>query len=1326
MAVLAAVAAPFVPTLPAEAGTNTSVTPSIPNTTTVVQVGQTNLPSSIRIANNNDSPNGGESNIVSQIFLTPSCGGGPLSQNPPCALADADPGVFTLSTTGLGRPGTVCGNLPFTITPQNDATGSYIVARSDALPVTLAPLSDPANNACIIDFSANVVKGPTKDARTDLDGFQTRINVWVPFVTSAGNNADSTGSQTDTVLRAPVTLTTQASTNQTDLQPGSTVFDAATVNGVAGSPVPTGTVTFTLVGPGPDAGCTAPVVGSPSTVAVGQPSASYVVNTPGAYNFVATYSGDVNYAPVIIPVGCGDPNEQFAVAQFPIILTTQASTNSPSVPPGTAVTDQANLTPPAGAPTPTGSITYTLVGPNPTAGCAGPVFGTSTVPAGAASAVFNPTVPGPYNFVATYSGDVNYAAITTPVGCGDAAEQFAVARQPVTLTTQASTNSATVAPGTVVTDLATITPPVGQPAPTGTVTYTLVGPNPDQACSTPVVGSSTVAAGAGSGDFTVTLPGLYNFVATYSGDANYTPISTPVGCGVAAEQFTVAQLPLGLSTQASTNSPSVAPGTSVTDLAAFTPPQGGPTPTGTVTYTLIGPNPNGGCTAPVFGTSTVPVGSPSAAYVVNQPGPYNFVATYSGDVNYAAITTPVGCGDPNEQFAVALQPLVLTTQASTNSVTVAPGTGVTDTATLTPPPGGPTPTGTVTYTLVGPNPDGACAGPAVGSPSTVAVGSPSAAFTVTAPGAYNFLATYSGDGFYAPITTPVGCGVPAERFTVAQLPLGLSTQASTNSPSVPPGSSVTDLATFTPPQGGPTPTGTVTYTLIGPNPNGGCTAPVFGTPSVAPVGSPSAAYVVSAPGIYNFVATYSGDLNYAPVTSPVGCGDPDEMFTVALQPLVLTTQASTNSATVAPGTAVTDTATLTPVAGAPAPTGTVTYTLVGPNPDAGCTAPTVGSPSTVPVGSSSTPYTVTATGAYNFVATYSGDSFYAPITTPVGCGVPAERFSVGQAPTTIVTHAAGPVTLTQPIRDTATLGGSVAAPPASGTITFQLFPPSDPDCLGQFIFESIVTVAGYGDYTSADYTPTAVGSYNWTASYSGDPNNAPATSACGAENETSVVTILPTIDVDKTATPATRPEPGGDFTFNVVVTNTSNEVLTITSLVDSIYGDLDDPTNPEVTNNTCVDAVGTVLAVSPGPGNTFPARSPGSSSVWPGTPETDVITVRAVNAAGVVVTDLDDAIVTLIDDPPQIQIVKDVTPLTRPEPGGAFTYNLLDHQPRHVRGGDDHLPHRRHLRQPRRPDQPARHQQHLSRRRRHVAGRRARDREHLHLLVYRPVHRQRR
>lgn len=137
IAVLATVAASFVADVaPVQAATNTAITASIPANTSTVQVGQTNLPSTLRLSNQNDGPNINESNIITTAVVTPSCGAGPVPANPPCAVPD--PGVFTLSSTGVGRVGTACAGVTFTIVPQGDPTGSYTFTPVGG-PVVLAP-----------------------------------------------------------------------------------------------------------------------------------------------------------------------------------------------------------------------------------------------------------------------------------------------------------------------------------------------------------------------------------------------------------------------------------------------------------------------------------------------------------------------------------------------------------------------------------------------------------------------------------------------------------------------------------------------------------------------------------------------------------------------------------------------------------------------------------------------------------------------------------------------------------------------------------------------------------------------------------------------------------------------------------------------------------------------------------------------------------------------------------------------------------------------------------------------------------------------------------
>jgi hypothetical protein len=76
------------------------------------------------------------------------------------------------------------------------------------------------------------------------------------------------------------------------------------------------------------------------------------------------------------------------------------------------------------------------------------------------------------------------------------------------------------------------------------------------------------------------------------------------------------------------------------------------------------------------------------------------------------------------------------------------------------------------------------------------------------------------------------------------------------------------------------------------------------------------------------------------------------------------------------------------------------------------------------------------------------------------------------------------------LNDSATLTGATAT--AGGTITFNLYPPSDPTCAGSASYTDVVTVNGPGTYsTSPGFTATTAGTWNWTADYSGDRTTPP-------------------------------------------------------------------------------------------------------------------------------------------------------------------------------------------------------------------------------------------
>jgi subtilisin-like proprotein convertase family protein len=320
-------------------------------------------------------------------------------------------------------------------------------------------------------------------------------------------------------------------------------------------------------------------------------------------------------------------------------------------------------------------------------------------------------------------------------------------------------------------------------------------------------------------------------------------------------------------------------------------------------------------------------------------------------------------------------------------------------------------------------------------------------------------------------------------FTAAKATPTIATQASAGGPV---GTSVTDTATVS---GGAAPTGTVTFNLYGPN-DATCAGALVFTSTVALAGSTatSGSFAPTVPGTYRWTAVYNGDANNDPATSP--CNAPNESATIGLASPTISTQASPGGPI---GTAVTDTAT---VSGGFSPTGTVTFRLFA---DSGCSSQVFTSTNALS-GSTATSgsFTPTAPGTYYWTAVYNGDASNNQATSP--CQAPNESVTITKASPTISTQASPGGLLGAPVRDVATLAGGQNP---AGTVTFRLF--SDGACTSE-VFTSTNALAGT-TATSDWFTPTAPGTYFWTAVYGGDANNNPATSPCQAPNES--VTITP-------------------------------------------------------------------------------------------------------------------------------------------------------------------------------------------------------------------------
>ena len=222
--------------------------------------------------------------------------------------------------------------------------------------------------------------------------------------------------------------------------------------------------------------------------------------------------------------------------------------------------------------------------------------------------------------------------------------------------------------------------------------------------------------------------------------------------------------------------------------------------------------------------------------------------------------------------------------------------------------------------------------------------------------------------------------------------------------------------------------------------------------------------------------------------------------------------------------------------------------------------------------------------------------------------------------TSSLTTEATSSTVGNPIHDVAHL---TTPANAGGTITFKAYKRTgaNPDCSGTAAFtSSAVAVSGPADYSSGDFTPTSAGTYDWTASYTGDFAKAVlgTSGACGAANESSVVTKRsPAVTTDAgptvvlangsasladAATLATAYNATGSITFKlysdasctvqVGSTKTSTVTGNGTYLSDAITVNAagmyhwianysgDDNNNP--TTNACNDSNENVRAIDPG------------------------------------------------------------------------------------------------------------------------------------------------
>ena len=307
----------------ANAGYGAAAAPTFPS---AAVVGETGLAASIQLRNNNSNPDTAAVNTVCNfgdplpcpvgdpgITLIPSCGH--LSTFSACNPDGADPGVFKVSSTGVGALGSAyAGTGLRLITLIDPVFGQLRFTPQAGEHVYLFGLG----SMCQVDFTFDVLKMATVDLDPTTPGQQTvQVVDNTQYVGQTPNTASGRGTSSGTTLnRATPTIATNASGRIT--VGGGQLLDTATVWGRVNAQ-PGATIDFRLYGPD-DATCS----GTPAFESLGIPypitddavtSAAFTPTATGDYRWVASYSGDVNNAPVTGT--CNSANEIVTVSPVP-------------------------------------------------------------------------------------------------------------------------------------------------------------------------------------------------------------------------------------------------------------------------------------------------------------------------------------------------------------------------------------------------------------------------------------------------------------------------------------------------------------------------------------------------------------------------------------------------------------------------------------------------------------------------------------------------------------------------------------------------------------------------------------------------------------------------------------------------------------------------------------------------------------------------------------------------------------------------------------------------------------------------------------------------
>lgn len=655
-------------------------------------------------------------------------------------------------------------------------------------------------------------------------------NITFVYDGNANFGSSSSNAVSVTVTQANTSTTVNA-IPQTGVFGQPITLQAVVTPTAPGGGVPTGTVTFTI-----DGQTLAPITLTNGT-------AQFVVNSfaVGGHTVSAAYSGSGNYA------ASTSPTTNVAVNKASTSTNLVSSVNPTTA--GQSVTFTATVAAVApGAGQPTGTVNFLSNG-NP--------IGSGTLTNGVASITVSNLPAGANNITAIYAGDTNFIGSTSQV------VTQTVNRANTTLVV-GSSNPATVF-GQAVTFTATISIVApGSGTPMGVVTFFDGGT---------ALGGAAVSGGVAVFSTSALSVGSHNITAQYSGDSNFNGATSP------AITQSVGQAATTTSVVSSANPSVFGQSTTFTITVAAAAPGAG-TPTGSVTL-FDG----------AFNLGTFPLTNGVATFSTGNLGigSHPITATYSGDGNFTASTSPV----VNQ---VVGQASTTTLESSSVNPSVA-GQPVTFTATVSAaPPGAGLPTGTVTFSI-----DNVPQAPV----QLNGLGQASITVSNLGVGPHNVTAAYSGNVQFLASTSP------GLTQTVNQASTSTTVTPAPN-PSVF-GQNVTLTAVVTPTApGAGLPTGTVTFFSNGTSL--GTANVVNGTATfqttTLPTGTPS------------ITATYSGDANFTTSTSSA--------VTQTVNPASTSTALTSSANPAVAGQGITFTATVTAVPpGAGVPTGLVTFFIDG-------------------------------------------------------------------------------------------------------------------------------------------------------------------------------------------------------------------------------------------------------------------------------------------------------------------------------------------------------------------------------------------------------------